>query len=166
MLLPIIKTPIKIIFTNPIETANTITNTFEDYKLVISVDASNLYVPEQFLPQQYVINVPSNGIVLLKLIPSTASKPNFRYRVKYYGNNKLLDEQYWLVPCIKEKTSLTIEIVNGSYILPVSIYEILSVSPQIEYTVTNSVLYISTDGTYSIEYIPAVTLSDIVLTNE
>lgn len=162
----ITKTPVKIQFSSPIETSNTISNAFEEYKLAISVDASNLYATEQFLPQQYIIEVPTNGVVELRLIPSTSAHPNFRYRVKYYGDNRLLDEQYWVIPPAPEKRTQSIDVFNGTYTLPIYIYEVLELRPQVEYTVTNGVLYISTDGVYTVDYVPAVTLNEIVVPNE
>jgi hypothetical protein len=159
------KCPLIINYISPIESDLDIEPIYQEYKLVISVDPSSIYGFEQILPQKYIVRVPELNNIKLSLLPSQG-KNKFRYRVQYYGDNKLLDEQYWLVPKTPDKQTLAIDIVNGEYSMPNNIYELLEISPEVEYTITNGILYISTDGVYTIIYQPALTLYDVVVTNE
>lgn len=160
------KTPIIIQFTDSIVANTNITKQFTNFKLVISTGASDLHNIEQIFPQKYILNIPRNGRLELELIPTEYAKPEFRYRVQYYADGELYDEQYWKVPKAPYDTYSTIEVINGEYILPNNIYKVLGINPEVEYTVTDGILLINQDGEYTIRYTPSLTLHDVVVNNE
>jgi hypothetical protein len=160
------KTPIILQFSDPLEANTTITKQYTNYKVVITTKASDLTSIEQFLPQKYILKIPTNGRLELELIPTDYSDPDFRYRVQYYANGNLYDEQYWKVPKAPFDMYSTIEVIAGEYALPNNIYQVIDIKPEVEYTVTDRILYINIDGEYTIRYTPALTLHDVVVDNE
>lgn len=160
------KTPIIINFQDPLVANTNITKEYSNIKIVISTLPSQLARTAQFLPQRYILNIPTTNRLELELYSTELSTPQFRYRVQYYNNNNLIGEQYWKIPKPLFDTYSNIEVIDGRYNLPYNMYKVLSISPEVEYQVTNGILYIENDGEYTIKYTPALTLHDVVVDNE
>lgn len=156
-----------------ISDTNSISKVYTTYKLLISQEASSNYSIYQTLPQQYVVTIPTSGILRLKLMLLDKDRgiknPINRYRVHYYAGNEMLDTQYWVVPNIKLNEDIITMKNNGlgdPVTLPNRLYEISSITPEVEYSIVDNLLYFDNSapaGDYVIKYQPGLSLYDIVV---
>lgn len=161
---PPLYTPIIIEFLSAIESPDFYVHpVYQTYAIKIDCLASSKFGTSQILPQHYVMQIPSTGIIKLKLIGSTVDIPKIRYRVKYYGDGDLLDEQYWVIPSCPPLTSYPFEVIDGVGVIPKNTWAIDSITPNVEYTVEEFNLYTDIDGEYVITYQPGLTLDEIVI---
>lgn len=156
-------TPLIIEFTNAVisDTA-LITAQYTEYKLAISTEATSKFGSSQALPQTYVVSVPSDGILKIKLLNSNGRPPKNRYRVKYYADANLIDEQLWTIPQCPQTRTIPVTVTNGVGDVPTDVFDVISITPDIAYTVSQGEISIATDGEYTITYQPALTLNEIV----
>lgn len=167
--------PIVLEFVSAIESStNIVSSLYSGYTMLITQEASTNYGPKQALPQTYTIDIPTNGIVKLKLLVlgSVRDKqaPIDRYIVRYYVGQELLDMQYWRVPHLKLSSAAVTISNDGSgegVIIPGNLYEPTSIEPDVPYSIVDNLLFFDNTapiGEYSLHYQPALTLQDIVVT--
>ena len=148
----------------PIEVVN------EEYRLLIKNEASNNYSNINVLPQTVVVTVPNNKIVKLKLFsykPNTYQEQSVsRYIVDYYtAEGKKLATQRWRVPNFtlpNRSLKITYDGVN-SVTLPSDLFDIISITPEVEYNINNNQLIPVVAGEYTISYQQGLTLYDVVV---
>lgn len=148
----------------PIEVIN------EEYRLLIKNDASNNYSKFNVLPQTVVVTIPNNNIVKLKLF---SYRPNLyqeqsvsRYIVEYYtAEGKKLFTQRWRVPSFTlPNRSLKVNYDGTNPVsLPSDLFEIISITPEVEYNISNNQLIPDAVGEYTISYQQGLTLYDVVV---
>jgi len=152
---------------------NSVSRVYNNYKLSIIQESSNNYSIYQSLPQQYIVTIPSSGIVKLKLLlldkDRSIKNPINRYRVHYYAGSELLDTQYWVVPNIKLNEDIVTVHNNGlgePIKLPQRLYDVSSITPEVQYSIVDNLLYFDNSapvGEYVIKYQPGLTLYDVVV---
>lgn len=146
---------------------------YNSYKMLIRQEASNNASSWQCLPQDYIVTIPPEGVVRLKLLHleagSSKQSPINRYRVYYYVGEELLDTQFWRVPpWLPNSQTLTLhnDGTETPIELPPTVFEITSISPASEYILAgNFITFPATDpiGNYTLNYQPGLTLYDIVV---
>lgn len=168
--------PIVIEFTTAITSeTNRVNATYAGYTMLIEQESSNNYGSVQTLPQSYTIAIPNNGIVRLKLLRLNAGRnkhnPINRYRVSYYVERELLDQQFWVIPQV-QLPCLTTKIQNdglgNGFAIPDRLYEVTKITPEVEFSIVDNLLYFDNSapvGEYTIEYQPGLSLYDIVVTS-
>lgn len=157
-----------------ISSNTTVSTVHSSYKLLITQEATSNYSTFQVLPQEYVVTIPTNGLLKLKLFVLEADRFKqtsiYRYKVYYYTKEgELLDEQYWVVPNVNlPKQTLTIE--NTDPAIPISmpdgLYEITNITPEVNYSLIDNMLYFDNSaalGKYTVQYQPGLTLYEIVV---
>jgi hypothetical protein len=146
---------------------------YNTYKLLITHEATSNFSSYQALPQQYVVTVPTDGVIRLKLLlldkANSKQSPINRYKVYYYSGEELVDDQYWVIPH-RTLNVTPIKIQNTGegvpYPVPSDLYEVIDIKPQAIYTIVNNLIYFDESapiGEYTIQYQPGLTLYDIVV---
>lgn len=165
--------PIVMQFVEGVVTDSRLTKAHRSYKLSITQEATNNTGLFQALPQQYVITVPTSGVVKLKLLVLNPGRekqaPINRYRVHYYSTEgEWLDDQFWVIPDVnipKRVTTVNNDGLGSPIELPINLFEITQMTPEVQYSVIDNMIYFDNSaavGEYTIEYQPGLSLYDIV----
>lgn len=140
------------------------------YRLKISSPSSNRQGIKQTIKGSYFVDVPDDGPLILKLIPSGRYVPNGRYVVEYYavGESTPVEVQHWVVPERPPLLQYTYSWDGNDVILPSDAYEIKNISPHYQFTYQyNTLLWNAApppiDQPLVITYQPAATLADIMV---
>lgn len=155
-----------------ISNQTSVSSVYSAYKLLITQEATTNYSAYQALPQQYVVTVPTSGVVRLKLLLLESSRfkqaPINRYKVYYYSGQELVDEQYWVVPNLNlpfQTVTIHNDGLGEGVVIPNNLYEVTEIRPEVQYTILNNLLYFDNSapvGDYVVSYQPGLTLYDLV----
>lgn len=174
--LPLTYSPIKIQFVPPIlihdsdDSDVPDTTDYSNYFLKIIPPRSNRPGVNYALSEPIILNIPSNGFLSLKLVPSSNFLPIGRYRTEYYrkGNSTPLDVQNWIIPSKPLSTNLSILYTGQPLSLPYNVWSINSVSPSTSFIYENNLLTALGEAlqagitNLTVNYQPALTLDQIV----
>jgi hypothetical protein len=139
------------------------------YRLRISAPRSNRRGEDQYIADSITVDVPPDGVVRLKLLPSDRYLPKGRYIVEYFrdGCRTPVDVQDWVVPSLSPSNSYNFVLSDQDPILPLNIWRVLTVSPGDDWTSEYNHLTWRTTrpepGTgISLTYTPAATLDQLL----
>lgn len=142
------------------------------YRLRISPPRSNRKGEEQYIADSIIVNVPDDGIIRLKLLPSDRYLPIGEYVVEYYrsGCSTPIDVQKWVVPSLARVNYYSFVLGEYDPILPIRIWRVLSVTPGSNWVSEyNNLSWRSVrpaEGEIiNIEYTPAATLDQLLQFN-
>lgn len=146
-------------------------------KLLIECPPSANDSYKQIFPSTKIsLQIPTNGILRFKLMPTTAYTPNGRYKVSYiqHGVSHPVFEEEWKVDPVISSLTATMthdSSSNGDEFSVISqssygIFEILSVDHPGEYKIENDrIKWLSNPPnngqTYRVTYVPALTLKHL-----
>jgi hypothetical protein len=169
----VVYTPIAIRFDDPIIVQGQ-NRTIPQRHMIIECDSTSHSSFTSVYPTKAKILVPLNGIVKIKLVHSYADQHkrneykltkgfNLRYKVKYYNNNSTIPDciQTWVIPPPLDLVSYYTE--DMVLELPDNWYEIVSINPESEYTLTENLVRFNSTGNRTVIVQPAIGLSDLLV---
>lgn len=169
--LPLTYSPIVIQFVPPVLVGTAVDTTdFSDYWLKITPPRSNRPGLNHYLKKDIHVNIPSNGLLKLQLIPSNIFQPIGRYVVEYYqkGNTTPLTKQHWIVPDRPLAAKLTLLYTGSLLPLSYNVWSVSSVSPGDSFVYENNQLNVIGQTlqagitNLTINYQPALTLDQLI----
>jgi hypothetical protein len=146
------------------------TTDFSDYWLKLKPPRSNRPGIYHYLQKDIHVNIPTDGLLKLQLIPSDIFHPIGRYEVEYYqkGNSLPLTKQHWIVPDKPLQATLTL-LYTGNYLpLSYTVWNVSTVSPGDSFVYENNQLNVIGQTlqpnitNLTINYQPALTLDQLI----
>lgn len=140
------------------------------YRLKIKAPVSNRRGVRQSMKSEYFIEVPENGLVQLRLMPSDRYIPNGEYEVLYYVENQVnpIDTQKWIVPAKPGARHYSFVWDGNPPALPVDLFSVTQMSPYYEFTYSyNEILWTAEPPPQNTEieilYQPAASLQELLI---
>ena len=169
--LPLTYSPIIIQFVPPVLVGDEVDSTdFSDYWLKITPPRSNRPGLNHYLKKDIHINIPSDGLLKLQLIPSNIFHPIGRYEVEYYqkANSTPLTKQHWIVPDKPLAATLSLLYTGDPLTLFHNVWNVNTVSPSDSFVYENNQLNVIGQTlqagitNLTINYQPALTLDQLI----
>ena len=168
--LPLTYSPIKIQFVPPVLITDSDTIDYSDYFIKITPPRSNRPGINYALSESILINIPTDGLLSLQLVPSDQFLPKGRYLVQYYkrGNSTPLDSQHWIVPVKPILSYLSLLYTGQALPLPYNVWSISSVSFAESFVYENNSLVAIGEllkagiTNLTVNYQPALTLDQVI----
>jgi hypothetical protein len=139
------------------------------YRLRISPPRTNRKGEDQYIADSKVIEVPADGIIRLKLLPSDRYLPKGRYQVEYYREHcsTPVDIQQWVVPSLPPVNTYSFIMTQFDPVLPLRVWQVLSVSPGDNWVAEYNnlswrVVRPPEETEITITYTPAATLDQLI----
>ena len=144
--------------------------TKHNYRLKITSPTSNRQSIRQSIVSDYYVEVPSSGLLFLKLIPSSKYLPKGYYKVEYFidGRSVPTEVQLWSIPERLPLGYYTFTWDGSDIIFPADAYSVSSLSPSANFVYTyNKLLWSGSqpdlNQTFTASYVRAATLGDILV---
>ena len=168
--LPLTYAPIKIQFVPPVLITDSDTIDYSDYFIKISPPRSNRPGINYALSEPTLVNIPTDGLLNLQLVPSDSFLPKGRYFVQYFkrGNSTPLDSQHWIVPVKPIPSSLSLLYTGQPLPLPYNVWSVSSVSFAESFVYENNSLVATGQlllagiTNLTVNYQPALTLDQVI----